>query len=418
MSNDNNQVTLGNLDNFGPIAEAFKNSPVDPTRFTAGIGMAWPIFTLKGKSFGWRFRGESRIYDAPNPNAGGVIMPVQHIDVVIIDAGTRISKVYYKDGYKEGDRKQPDCYSADGITPDQGVKDKQSTYCRGCDWNVFGSSIGPAGQRGKACSDNKRLAIVTMGDLANADFGGPFMLRLPPGSFSNYTTYCSVMASRGYQPYTVVTRLVFDPTVSHPKLMFYPQRPLRPEEAIYILAHQANPRTAEMLNDKALAAFADPETDEEVGVITPLPTGPQNVGTAGGSGWSAPATPAANPPAPPAVEPQPEPQPTLTPEQQRIKQLEAQLAAAKAPEPEPVLTPEQLRIKELEAKLAEAQAPAKPGRGRPRSKPVGPPTAETTPTQASNGTPPAPAEGESHSEQVGNAIADRVSSLVKKKTPA
>ena len=69
------------------------------------------------------------------------------------------------------------------------MPEKQSHDCRGCRHNVFGSSIGPAGQKGKACSDNKRLAVVTMGDLANADFGGPFMLRLPPGSFVHYTTY-------------------------------------------------------------------------------------------------------------------------------------------------------------------------------------------------------------------------------------
>jgi hypothetical protein len=422
MSDNDNQMTTI-LDNFGPVAEVFKTSPVDPSRFTAGIGMAWPILTLRGKTWGWRFRGEGRIYEAPNPNAGGSIMPVQHLDVVLVDAGTRISKVYYKDGYnpQAPTRKPPDCWSADGITPDQGVNEKQSTYCRGCRHNVFGSNIGPQGQKGKACSDNKRLAVVTMDDLPNTDFGGPFMLRLPPGSFSNYTTYCSVMAARGYQPYTVVTRLMFDPQVAHPKVIFFPQRPLKPEEAVYILAHQANPRTSEMLNDKAVAAFADPEVDSE-GVIAPLPTAEQSASTGGTSGWSATVTPGGNLPATPPVE-QPA-KPELTPEQKQIAELEAQLVEArnqrqeaklaearKVAEPEPVLTPEQLQIKELQAQLAEAKAPKKAG--RPRTKPVGPPTGAETPTQASNG---AGSDDEPEPTQVGNDISNRIAGLVKKNT--
>ena len=226
MSNDN-QITLN--DNFGPVAEAFKNSPIDNSAWTAGIGMAWPILTLRGKTWGWRFRGESRIFEAPNANAGGSIMPVQHLDVVLVQPSQRISKVYYKDGYdpQNPTRKPPDCWSVDGIMPDPTVSERQNPTCGGCRWNVFGSNIGPAGQKGKACSDNKRLAVVTLNDLPNVDFGGPFMLRLPPGSFANYTNYVSVMAARGYQPYTVVTRLLFDPTVAHPKVMFFPQRPLQ-----------------------------------------------------------------------------------------------------------------------------------------------------------------------------------------------
>ena len=293
MSNDN-QITLN--DNFGPVAEAFKNSPIDNGAWTAGIGMAWPILTLRGKTWGWRFRGESRIFEAPNANAGGSIMPVQHLDVVLVQPSQRISKVYYKDGYdpQNPTRKPPDCWSVDGIMPDPTVSERQNPTCGGCRWNVFGSNIGPAGQKGKACSDNKRLAVVTLNDLPNVDFGGPFMLRLPPGSFANYTNYVSVMAARGYQPYTVVTRLLFDPTVAHPKVMFFPQRPLRPEEAVYILAHQANPRTDLMLNDKSVGAFADPEVDGE-GVIAPLPSSTEpNASSGGTSGWSATVTPAAD----------------------------------------------------------------------------------------------------------------------------
>jgi len=205
--------------------------------------------------------------------------------------------------------------------------------------------------------------------------------------------------------------------VAHPRVMFFPQRPLKPEEAVYILAHQANPRTDQMLNDRSVGAFADPDAEVEGGVA-PLPSAEQSANSAGTSGWSATVTPGGNSGTAPSADPgaqstSTEKIPELTPEQQKIRDLEAQLAAAKAPqpEPEPVLTPEQLKIKELEAQLA-ATKTAKP-RGRPRTQPVGPPT--TAPTQAGNGTVATlPANDEPPTTPVGNDISNRIAGLVKK----
>ena len=70
-----------------------------------------------------------------------------------------------------------------------------------------------------------------------------------------------------------------------------------------------------------------------------------------------------------------------------------------------------MKITELQAQLAEAKQ-AKP-RGRPRTKPVGPPTeTAATPTQASNGA--APANDEPAADPVGNDITNRIAELVKK----
>lgn len=425
-----NELTIP--DNFGPVADVFKDSTVDVSQFTAGIGMAWPILTLKGKSWGWRFRGQDHQYTAPDPAAGNALMPMRVLDVVLVNAGLRISKVYYKEGYQEGQRLPPECWSADGITPDPGANEKQANTCRGCRHNVLRSGTDA---KGKACSDNKRLAVVTIGDLKNTDFGGPFMLRLPPGSFSNYTTYVSVMGSRGYQPFAIVTRLMFDPSVSHPKVMFMPVRALTHEEALIIKGHQDNPRTGEMLNDKALAAFADPDAEVEPSAVGALPPAANTNGRGQIIGWEAPppSTPPVDDLKPPLFlvregqsgqsgQSAPPAPPALTPAQQEIAALKAKLAeaeraAAEPPPPPPVvLTPEQLEIQQLRAKLAEAEA-AKKKPGRPRSKPVAPPEGQAqTPapaqvTQAGNGVAP---PQENPPSAVGNAIADRIAGLVGK----
>src|SRR5215468_4944617 len=115
-SETENQLAV--LDNFGPVSDVFTDSTVDASRFTAGIGQAWPILTIKGKTWGVRARGVDIPFESPNPQAGGAILPDQFLDVVMVDAGNRISKVYYKGAFVDGQRPPPDCWSADGIRPD------------------------------------------------------------------------------------------------------------------------------------------------------------------------------------------------------------------------------------------------------------------------------------------------------------
>jgi len=90
-------------------------------------------------------------------------------------------------------------------------------------------------------------------------------------------------------------------------------------------------------------------------------------------------------------------------------------------QPQPVLTPEQMRIKELEAQLAAATA-TKPR--KPRPKPVGPPvTNGGAPAQAqaqpvtpqSNGAAAVQEPQPAGEATVGNAIADRIAAITGQK---
>jgi len=403
--NDDVENQLMVLGNFGPVSDVFKDSPVDATRFTSGIGQAWPTLTIKGKTWGVRARGVDIPFEEPNPRGGGNV-PVRDIDVVMVDAGNRISKVYYANPFVDGQRPPPDCWSADGVTPDPGAANKQADTCRGCPHNVMGSRINQAtGARGKACSDNKRIAVVWVEDMSS-DLG-PIMLRLPPGSFQNYSAFVRHMALKHYAPYTFVTRLSFDPKAAHPKIVFRAVRTLDNQEAAIVKEIQKNPILGEMLNDKALGAFLDPEAadDEIIGEL------PKTQTIAADSLW------AKQQPVP-APKPEPKPEPKLTPAQQEIADLKAQLAAAEAkavePEPEPikeVKTPEQLEIEQLKARVAEMEA-AKKATRKPRSQPVSPPvTPDAKVTATGNGTDPAE-EAAKRPSLVGNKLSDRLNKLV------
>lgn len=444
MSDMNNQLAV--LDSMAnDLPDVFRGSVVDVNKFTSGIQASFPILTIKGKTWGIRYRGTTTNITAPNPMAGGAHMPVQFLDVVIIDAAESVSKVYYASGYKEGERAPPDCWSVNGLTPDPASAHPQSPTCRGCRHNVFGSKIGDAGQKGKACPDNKRLAIVPAHDLRNEAWGGPMMLRLPPASFSNYTTFCGLMGARQIPPYAVVCRLTFDQNQAFPRIVFTPVRVVTREEAATIIELQKNPQLKHMLTDPAVGVLAD--VDEEVGQPVPAtnqgfppppppqPQAPQPtapVGYPAGNAapvaqpvappvqpqgaWGAPpppmpaqAAPVASWGAPPAaVAPTPPPVPQAPQQAPQPQQDTLEIPAGLDRRQTAALTPEQLKIQELERQLAEAQqAKAR----KPRSKPVAPPVEAT---HAGNGAaPPAEEPANQAGADLSASLASRIAGLVK-----
>ena len=406
------QVTNDNND-LGPVPDVFKNTPVDVSNYTAGIAPSFPVISIKAGHWGIRFGGETTQFTEADARAGGAHTAVPNLDVVIIGAPPTISKSFYEGGYVEGSKEPPTCWSADGIRPDDSVVNKQHPVCSSCKQNHRGSKVAN-GKLLKACSDIKRVAIVRVAEIDNPL--GPILLRVMPGSMSNYRTYLQWLAGRHRAPFMVVTRMTFDtdPGVSFPKIKFQALRGLSNDEGELVNAQMEHPGLNSILHGKDVAAYIDPQTDEEDAAGGLPPTGGLPPAS---SKWAQPVTPGGNPPtntpdlAPTMTTPPPAP-PVLTPEQQQIADLQAQLAAAKAiqpePEPEPappVLTPEQMKIAELQAQLAEAKQ-TKP-RGRPRSKPVGPPT------DTGNGTVPA---DEPSPTVVGNNINNRIAELVKAKT--
>ena len=154
-------------------------------------------------------------------NGEELIVPQLHLDVIIVDANDKLSKIYYASKWDSStpDGEAPDCWSDNGIAPSTGAKTPQHSNCAQCPHNVWGSKINEtSGKQSKACGDTKKLAVL----IATNPSGPVFELRVPGDSLKNLATYATGLEKHGIQFSTVITRVTFDTNVSHQRLIFNP----------------------------------------------------------------------------------------------------------------------------------------------------------------------------------------------------
>ena len=113
---------------------------------TSHASSGFPIMSIKGKVFTLS-RGDEKTV-LPNPKDPD--SPATAIDVVVVKVNKGTSKVFYLNGYKEGEQAKPDCFSNNGDKPDAGSKQPQAKSCQACPHNQWGSKIGENGGKGKA----------------------------------------------------------------------------------------------------------------------------------------------------------------------------------------------------------------------------------------------------------------------------
>jgi hypothetical protein len=343
--------------------------------FHVDAGKAIGLISIKNGVWSARISGESF------PFLDGEY-PARYIDMAFVRANPNTSKVYYIDPFNEDTPAPPDCASADGITPDAGVPNRQSPTCATCQWNAWRSDPSGSG-KGKACKDNKRAAMLPEGDFENEDYNGPVLLRIPPASLSNFAVYQKEQTAAGRSLIEIMTRMSFDPKASGQVIQFQFVRWLREDEVVRILEWRDDEHVERMLSidENKAKAVEDGETVDEhdrpapqgLSVVPPRP--PQRAAAAEtvAAAKAAPPKPAGSrPAAKPAITPAPAEQTR----EQRVAEMRAKVAAMKAakapPPPEP--TEEELAEAALaaeEAALAaeltrmEAAPSAKPnGRGR------------------------------------------------------
>jgi hypothetical protein len=215
-----------------------------------GVGGAFGILTYRGKVWRIKYRGQEYTLTLPPSVPGGPPAGAKPtVEIIIVNASPAISKLWYKDGYSEGDKSAPDCSSVDGVRPDPASPHKQCETCAACPMNVWGSKMLPSGKPGKACQDYKRLAIVPAGDMRNETYGGPLLLRVPAGSLSDMSQYSNNLAAQGYPYFAVETVLSFDVQAAHPKLVFTASRVINEQEAQLVAELQNDPRTKRILQE-------------------------------------------------------------------------------------------------------------------------------------------------------------------------
>ena len=169
--------------------------------------------SIKGKVFTLS-RGDEKTV-LPNPKDPE--SPATAIDVVIVKVNKGTSKVFYLNGYKEGEQAKPDCFSNNGDRPDAGSKQPQAKSCQACAHNQWGSKIGENGGKGKACQDSVRIAIAPPDQVND-----PMLLRVPPASIKALGELGTACAKRGVPYNAAVTKISFDLASATPKLLFKP----------------------------------------------------------------------------------------------------------------------------------------------------------------------------------------------------
>jgi hypothetical protein len=154
----------------------------------------------------------------------------RHLDVVIVNAAPKISRTYYAGTYEEGNTSAPNCWSADGETPDASVDEPQASNCASCPMNVKGSGQGES----KACRFSQRLAVVLAndigGDVMQLTLAATSIFGKEEGDKRPLQAYARYLAAQNINPETLVTRLRFDTKAAVPKLFFQPLRWLEDDE--------------------------------------------------------------------------------------------------------------------------------------------------------------------------------------------
>lgn len=291
--------------NLGPQSQLATTSKVDPNSLAAGIRPSFASVTFKGKTWGIRYRGVTHQLLARDPQTGAVLGAIPTIDVVILKSATAISKAFYLEKYKEGDFNQPDCWSTNGQMPDPAASKKQNETCRGCRWDAFGSRTMDDGRKGKACSDNKRVAVVPAADLKNEMYGGPMLLKLPPSAFNELSELQAQLLHQGYHYFAVIMRLSFDYQAAFPKIQFTPIGVLNDHQMTEVIALQDDPTVERILSEELFEVTADPNqpTPEAQQVQPTPPVQPMSAPIAQPAAYPTQQAPQAFSPSAPVVQP-------------------------------------------------------------------------------------------------------------------
>lgn len=239
----------------------------------------------------------------------------RHLDVVIVRAAPAIGRKFFAGTYDEEKSAPPDCWSADGITPDAASAHRQSSGCASCPQNIKGSG----NEESRACRFTQQIAVV----LANDQEGDVLQLALPAKSLFGkedgdnrplqaYKQFC---ASGNAHVEQLITRMKFDTNSSTPKLFFKAMRWLTEEEAEIAKAKGLSDEAERAVTMTVSAHVAPP-------VFAGLP--PKLV-----------AKPVAIAPPPPVEEEEPPPPPPKAAVKKAAVKKAAPVAAAPAEEEEP-----------------------------------------------------------------------------------
>jgi hypothetical protein len=116
-------------------------------------------------------------------------------EVVVI--GSIHENQFYKDRFDPNNPQPPVCYAfadtAGELAPHPEAPSPQASSCAECPNNAWGSD--PAGGKGKACKNVRRLALIAADDLDKVDSAPVYLAKIPITSVKNWATYASEVSN-------------------------------------------------------------------------------------------------------------------------------------------------------------------------------------------------------------------------------
>jgi len=207
-------------------------------------GSEYPRISIKGSRF--------RIVEG----GAETVLEDTKLAVAIVGANPRLSKTYFEKLWSpDSEPSAPDCYSLDGVQPHPDSEKPQNDLCASCPMNAFGSKVTQMGTKIKACSDQKRLAVVA----ANDPTGPVYLLQVTPAALKGLAAYQKELSMRGIPVEAVKTVITFDTDASYPKLMFKFGGFLDADEYSEIEKLFGSDQVLDITGERSVAVAAEPK---------------------------------------------------------------------------------------------------------------------------------------------------------------
>lgn len=198
-----------------------------------------PSVTFTGKVWTINYNGEKIKLEKRDEE--GEVTPMPVMKVVILDYNKSRGRAYYEGEFDPDKPGAPVCWSDDGKTPHESVKEPQCGTCAKCPMAVKGSKITPQGKEVKACAEHRMIVVVPANGLgqfpplrmklavtSDYDARSPELQAQGWYAFSNYM---ELLRARGVKHSArLVTKMKFDPNAAYPKVLFSVDRWLEDSE--------------------------------------------------------------------------------------------------------------------------------------------------------------------------------------------
>jgi hypothetical protein len=206
-----NEIALVDMDNVPAYLRDPGRAREMNAEATAGISTGFPP-SIRIKNGKFRLvdgAGEETVLKHTDLKEG------IYLDMVVLRAKPGLNKVWYAKPYDpNAEASAPDCFSLDGSRPDPSVREPQCGTCAACPMNAWGSGRNQAGEatKGKACADNKILAVLHK--------GGVYQFKIPPASLKNWGVFVKNLSARDIPLGAVIVYASFDDEVDYSVLTF------------------------------------------------------------------------------------------------------------------------------------------------------------------------------------------------------